>query len=124
MFKKKIFDSMRGGYRNFQPSATAVETMKEKSASTPKVRRLLAYFAAYRRSLPELGHALPTIQTPTLITWGKEDPLVKHSIAEYVHERMPNSAIDIIDGAGHEATQDGGQAYLDTVHNWFSTHRP
>lgn len=52
----------------------------------------------FNRQLP---HLLSTVQTPTLIVWGADDRIVPRSSADLYHGALPNSRLEIVDGAGH-----------------------
>lgn len=52
------------------------------------------FFSDYRHILPQTTH-------PTLILQSKIDSLASTSVGEYLHEKMPNSEISIIDAQGH-----------------------
>ena len=59
----------------------------------------MPYVRAYPVDLPVLGDLLPSIQTPVQIITGRRDPLVPPVNAEYLHQRLPHSKLDIIDAA-------------------------
>jgi pimeloyl-ACP methyl ester carboxylesterase len=44
---------------------------------------------------------LADINAPTLIIVGRDDPIRPVSDAEFMHERIPNSQLEIIDSAAH-----------------------
>ena len=77
----------------------------------------------YLRSCPsELGDLcdlLPKIQTPVQIIAGAQDTAVPPVNAEFLHERLPNSKLDIID-AGHFTWEDGADEYAALVTSWWS----
>ena len=58
-----------------------------------------------------------TISVPTLILFGLEDTLTPVSLAQTMNEQIPNSTLEIIDGASHasiiEAADEANQAILD-----------
>ncbi|HTF54716.1 MAG TPA: alpha/beta hydrolase [Pseudonocardia sp.] len=60
----------------------------------------MRYMRAYPTDLPILCDLLPRIQTPLQIIAGRRDPAVPPVNAEFLHQRLPNSKLDII-GAGH-----------------------
>jgi pimeloyl-ACP methyl ester carboxylesterase len=79
----------------------------------------MRYVRAYPEQLPILSGLLPTIETPVLIINGKRDPVVPPVNAEYLHERLPNSQLEIID-AGHFIWEDSADTYAALVTNWWS----
>lgn len=44
---------------------------------------------------------LSTIQIPTLVVYGTEDPLIQISMAEYLRDHIPGAQLELIKGAGH-----------------------
>jgi pimeloyl-ACP methyl ester carboxylesterase len=77
------------------------------------------YVRSYDVELPVLGDLLPEIQTPVLVLQGAHDPYVPPVNAEYLHERLPNSKLDIID-AGHFTWEDAADEYAALVTSWWS----
>jgi pimeloyl-ACP methyl ester carboxylesterase len=73
----------------------------------------------YPTELPDLADLLPAIQTPVQIIAGARDPAVPPVNAEYLHERLPNSKLDIID-AGHFTWEDAADDYAALVTSWWS----
>jgi len=60
----------------------------------------MRYVRTYPAALPVLRDLLPEIQTPVQIIAGARDPAVPPINGEFLHERLPNSKLDILD-AGH-----------------------
>jgi pimeloyl-ACP methyl ester carboxylesterase len=79
----------------------------------------MRYVRSYPMELPILRDLLPAIQTPVQIIAGARDPVVPPVNAEYLHERLPNSKLDIID-AGHFTWEDGAEEYAALVTSWWS----
>jgi pimeloyl-ACP methyl ester carboxylesterase len=79
----------------------------------------MRYVRTYPTELPILRDLLPEIQTPVLIIAGARDPAVPPVNAEFLHERLPNSKLDIID-AGHFTWEDGADQYAALVTSWWS----
>lgn len=78
----------------------------------------MPYVRAYRTELPILGDLLPTIDTPVQIINGSNDPVVPVANAEYLHERLPHSKLDILD-AGHFIWEEAADDYARTVIDWW-----
>lgn len=57
----------------------------------------MPYVRSYPEQLPVLRDLLPTIETPVQIIAGARDPVVPSVNAEYLHERLPRSKLDLID---------------------------
>jgi pimeloyl-ACP methyl ester carboxylesterase len=79
----------------------------------------MRYVRAYPAELPVLRDLLPEIRTPVQIIAGARDPAVPPINAEYLHERLPNSRLDIID-AGHFTWEDAADQYAALVTSWCS----
>jgi pimeloyl-ACP methyl ester carboxylesterase len=79
----------------------------------------MRYVRTYPTDLPVLRDLLPEIQTPVQIIAGRRDPAVPPVNAEFLHERLPKSKLDIID-AGHFTWEDGGgDEYAALVTSWW-----
>ena len=79
----------------------------------------MRYVRSYPTELPVLRDLLPQIQTPVQIIAGARDPAVPPVNAEFLHERLPKSKLDLID-AGHFAWEDGADDYAALVTSWWS----
>jgi pimeloyl-ACP methyl ester carboxylesterase len=79
----------------------------------------MRYVRSYPVELPILRDLLPEIETPVQIIAGARDPAVPPVNAEYLHERLPNSKLDLID-TGHFAWEDGADEYAALVQSWWS----
>ena len=79
----------------------------------------MRYVRAYPAELPILRDLLPEIQTPVQIIAGAHDPAVPPVNAEFLHERLPNSKLDILD-AGHFNWEDAADEYAALAMSWWS----
>ena len=71
----------------------------------------MAYVRSYPSDLPLLAERLGDIRTPVQIIAGRHDALVPPSNAEFLHARLADSKLDILD-TGHFAWEDGAEEYL------------
>jgi pimeloyl-ACP methyl ester carboxylesterase len=78
----------------------------------------MRYVRAYPAELPALRDLLPQIQTPVQIIAGARDTAVPPANAEFLHERLPHSKLDIID-AGHFTWEDSADEYAALVISWW-----
>jgi pimeloyl-ACP methyl ester carboxylesterase len=76
------------------------------------------YVRSYRIELPPLAEILPTIQTPVLLMAGANDDQVPLVNAEFLHERLPNSRMGMLE-AGHFAWEEVDDQYADGLLAWF-----
>jgi pimeloyl-ACP methyl ester carboxylesterase len=74
---------------------------------------------SYPAELPILRDLLPGIQTPVLIIAGAGDKWVPPANAEFLHDRLPNSTLEIID-AGHFTWEDAAGEYATLVASWWT----
>ncbi|HEV2371214.1 MAG TPA: alpha/beta hydrolase [Streptosporangiaceae bacterium] len=79
----------------------------------------MAYVRAYPAELPVLAGLLPQVQTPVEIIAGAKDWAVPPVNAEFLHERLPHSKLDIID-VGHFTWEDAADQYATLVASWWS----
>jgi pimeloyl-ACP methyl ester carboxylesterase len=79
--------------------------------SMPSVR-------SYPTELPILRDLLPSIRTPVQIIAGARDTAVPPVNAEFLHERLPISKLDIVD-AGHFTWEDAADEYAELVTSWW-----
>jgi pimeloyl-ACP methyl ester carboxylesterase len=78
----------------------------------------LAYVRSYPVELRTLRYVLPQIQTPVQIIAGGRDPLVPPLNGTFLHERLTNSKLDIVD-AGHFVWEERPQVYASLVTSWW-----
>jgi pimeloyl-ACP methyl ester carboxylesterase len=78
----------------------------------------MRYVRSYPTELPILRDLLPQIHTPVQIIAGARDPAVPPVNAEYLHERLPNSKLDLID-VGHFVWEDAADEYAALVTSWW-----
>jgi pimeloyl-ACP methyl ester carboxylesterase len=79
----------------------------------------MRYVRGYPAEFPVLRDLLPQIQTPVQIIAGRHDRAVPPVNAEFLHDRLPHSKLDIID-AGHFTWEDAADQYATLVTSWWS----
>jgi pimeloyl-ACP methyl ester carboxylesterase len=79
----------------------------------------MRYVRTYPAELPVLAGLLPQVQTPVLIIAGAHDSVVPPVNAEFLHQRLPNSKLDVLD-AGHFTWEDAAGEYAALVTSWWS----
>ena len=82
----------------------------------------IAYVQAYPEQLPVLGPLLSEIQTPVRIVQGDNDQVVPPVNATYLGDRLPNSKVDFIAGAGHFVWEERPDEYATLVVDWWNRH--
>ncbi len=81
-----------------------------------------AYVRSYPSDLPILAERLGDIRTPVQIIAGRHDALVPPSNAEFLHARLADSKLDILE-TGHFTWEDGADDYLRLTSSWIEAHR-
>ena len=79
----------------------------------------MRYVRSYPRDLALLRDLLSKTQTPVQIIAGARDTAVPPVNAEYLHQRLPRSKLDIVD-AGHFTWEDAADQYAELVTSWWS----
>jgi pimeloyl-ACP methyl ester carboxylesterase len=79
----------------------------------------MRYVRAYPAQLPALAEMLPQIQTPVQIIAGRHDTADPPVNAEFLHDRLPYSKLDILD-TGHFTWEDAADQYSALVTTWWS----
>jgi pimeloyl-ACP methyl ester carboxylesterase len=75
------------------------------------------YVRSYQEQLPRLAGLLPRIFTPVQIITGGRDPIVPVGNAEFLHARLPNSRLDVLD-TGHLAWEEAPGEYGAIIAAW------
>jgi pimeloyl-ACP methyl ester carboxylesterase len=75
------------------------------------------YVRSYPQQLGVLADLLGQIFTPVQIIAGRHDPLVPPANAEYLHTRLPNSQLDVLD-AGHFVWEEAADEYGTIIAAW------
>jgi pimeloyl-ACP methyl ester carboxylesterase len=80
-----------------------------------------AYVRQYPSDLPVLAERLGDIRTPVQIIAGRHDALVPPSNAEFLHARLADSKLDILE-TGHFTWEDGAEDYLELTRSWIEAN--
>jgi pimeloyl-ACP methyl ester carboxylesterase len=76
------------------------------------------HLRSYPTELPLLAELLPQVRTPALIIAGADDTAVPLVNAQFLHDRLPRSQLDIID-AGHFTWEDAATEYAALITRWW-----
>ena len=123
-----VLDPDLDKYRRMDPHAivtAAVDTIAGGIASDVRADYLacyagdrfvesMRYVRRYPEQLPELAELLPTIATPVTIVNGRHDRVVPVANAGFLHKRLPNSRLEIID-AGHFVWEQAPAEYASVI---------
>jgi pimeloyl-ACP methyl ester carboxylesterase len=69
-------------------------------------------------NLPPLLHRLKRV--PTLIIWGREDPIVPLSAGEAYHTAIPGSQLVVLDHCGHHPAIEQTEAFVQHVRTFLA----
>jgi pimeloyl-ACP methyl ester carboxylesterase len=61
---------------------------------------------------------------PTLIVWGRRDPIIPVRHAGAAHRGMPGSRLEVFDSAGHFPQLDGPDRFADALADFVETTEP
>jgi pimeloyl-ACP methyl ester carboxylesterase len=109
-----VYDATPGG----PPPADVRDDYLESYAGDRFVESAL-YVRTYPTELPKLAEQLATIKTPVQIVCGRDDPLVPTPNQDFLHERLPNSRMDLLP-AEHFAWEEVPDLYCDVLVKWLS----
>jgi pimeloyl-ACP methyl ester carboxylesterase len=109
------YDAMAGG-----PPPPEVRADYLESYAGDRFVESARYVRTYRTELPNLAEKLSGIETPVQIVCGRDDPLVPMANQEFLHERLPNSRMDLLP-AGHFAWEEVPDLYGDVLIRWLSS---
>jgi pimeloyl-ACP methyl ester carboxylesterase len=87
-----------------------------------KVANNMAWFKRYPESIPAINASLSDIHIPTKIFWGADDAILYKDNAVRLHEKMPNSDLEIFDNCGHFVYQDDYLKFAKMVKIWVNRY--
>jgi pimeloyl-ACP methyl ester carboxylesterase len=101
------------------PAAPAADIIADyvESSRGDRFAESARYVRSYPEQLPILAGLLPRIFTPVQIITGRHDPIVPVANAEFLHARLPNSRLDVLD-AGHLAWEETPGDYGAIIAAW------
>jgi pimeloyl-ACP methyl ester carboxylesterase len=123
-----VLDPDLDKYRRMDPRAIVGAAIDTNAAGVPddiradyldcydgdRFAESMRYVRRYPQELPELAELLPEITTPVTIVNGRHDRVVPLANAEFLHERLPNSLLQVID-AGHFIWEEKPAEYASIV---------
>lgn len=66
-------------------------------------------------------HALlGAIATPTLVLWGREDPIIPLNVCELYHRAIPGATVQILDQCGHMPEMEQPDAFVRAVRDFLT----
>jgi pimeloyl-ACP methyl ester carboxylesterase len=110
-----VYDAIPGG-----PPPREVRDDYLESYAGDRFVESARYVRTYPTELPKLADQLPGIKTPVQIVCGRDDELVPPANAEFLHEQLPNSRMDLLP-AGHFAWEEVPDLYGGILISWLTT---
>jgi pimeloyl-ACP methyl ester carboxylesterase len=71
-----------------------------------------------------LDFKLHNISRPTLVVWGSKDELIPLSVGETLHERIPRSVLNVMEGCGHLAPAECWRPVLESTVGFLRAEPP
>ncbi len=115
---RQIVTAAMATLERYTPTAAAREDYLASYAGD-RFAESMRYVRTYPEQLPALRDLLPKIQTPVRIIAGARDPVVPPVNAEFLHERLPKSRLDLLD-ALHFIWEDAADEYAALVTSWWA----
>jgi pimeloyl-ACP methyl ester carboxylesterase len=114
---REVVKAAMGTLERYRPTEVAREDYLSSYAGE-RFAESMRYVRTYPTELAALRDLLPGIQTPVEIISGRRDPVVPPVNAEYLHQRLPRSKLDLLD-AGHFIWEDAADEYASIVLSWW-----
>jgi len=108
-----VFDAIPGG-----PLPAEVRADYLQSYAGDRFAESARYVRTYPAELAVLAERLAAIETPVQVLAGRNDALVPPGNAEYLHDRLPHSRLNLLD-AGHFAWEEVPDQYGGIVLEWL-----
>lgn len=71
------------------------------AATIAQIRATIDWWGVRKEVYQPILDRLPTLTLPTLIVWGKQDPILPAAQAEVGMKRLPNARLQVFDRCGH-----------------------
>lgn len=121
VMKTNFVTAAKDGYHHYQPNAEAIKEYYDICYNEQNHQCSINFFGSYNQDLPWIHEQLESLQVPVLITWGKLDPFVLPSNADYLAKKIPASKRVIFENASHFSSEDAGEAYTSLLTDWCLT---
>ncbi|MEX0291063.1 MAG: alpha/beta fold hydrolase [Flavobacteriaceae bacterium] len=102
----------KGFYKgSYIPREVLEEFLKDGYNKTTQ-NAFLAYFQNNAPGQAYLESKIHEIEQPILVVWGRHDRFINVRLGELLHEKLPNSSLEIIEDAGHFVHMDRPEKLL------------
>lgn len=124
VMKTNFITAVKDGYHHYKPSKRAVSEYYDIAFDLQAHRSAIAFFGTYAEDLSWIQQRLKDLRVPALITWGKHDPFVLPSNAEYLAKEIPDTKLVVFENASHFSSEDAGEEYLELLSDWCFSKSP
>jgi pimeloyl-ACP methyl ester carboxylesterase len=76
------------------------------------------------QSVSAVNRLFLVAQMPTLIVWGDQDKIIPLVHASQAHEAIPNSRLEVMEGAGHNPHMEDPARFADILEDFLNTTEP
>ncbi|GAA3937959.1 alpha/beta hydrolase [Litoribacillus peritrichatus] len=118
VMKTNFITAVKDGYHSYRPTKRAIQEYYDIAFNEQSHRCAISFFGSYQKDLTWIQERLSSIKVPALITWGKLDPFVYVSNAEFLSEQLPNNKLKVFEHASHFSSEDAGEEYTQALTNW------
>lgn len=122
-FKRKNFENIKIQTQNIFhnkmiPPDEMIEEIYNMILSYENVIRAIRLTKSVKEY--KMHEDLKKIKTPTLLIWGKNDPITPPEIGQEFHQLLSNSELHCIDNCGHVPTQEKPTEVISLIDNFFN----
>ena len=97
------------------------ELIGELSDSFCSTDPIIAKTFARATFFSDCRHLLADIEKPTLLVQSKSDSLASVKVGEYMHSKIPNSDLEIVDAEGHCLHMTDAESVYKLMHRFLKT---
>ncbi|MEO6803853.1 MAG: alpha/beta hydrolase [Granulicella sp.] len=115
-----LFDVLEPQPRSL-PGFVARDLLRKLQRNGWIVNRSLASMTSGRYLL---DFRLSSLKQPTLIMWGGADRLIPPSVGEALHQSIPQSVLEIVEGCGHLGPAECSKPYLEGTVEFLKAQPP
>ncbi|HWC53241.1 MAG TPA: alpha/beta hydrolase [Chitinophagaceae bacterium] len=108
-FKRKNYEFVKSATKDifFDRSVPSEDMINDVFGAIQQTELLIRSIRLTKSAIYEKTHfELALIQAPTLLIWGKQDPITPVEVAPQFQQLIKNSELIILDECGHVATQE------------------
>lgn len=89
------------------------------STLNDRAKALKIIYIARAAMRHNMANDLKNIKQPSLVLWGKQDPVTPPEVAEEFHQKLPNSDLIWIDKCGHAPMMEHPDLFIQHLEKWL-----